>query len=136
METEIKKEERVIEHAHYSFDHLEMFGVFGKEVHLKGWVRFEDDDEQFDYHDAIIVLTRALFKKSMDYWMNEKAKFCKHYSHYCGAMGTITPTENGAVLVGYQNMNVWDKKKEDMVVKEFPIIVFTEISEVVDMEHG
>jgi len=100
----------------YSFDDLDILGVFGKDVYLKGTINFEQD--------CVIQIPRQLFKRSMDYWLNDKKDYCERYDHFCGVMGSIRPLD-------YQEMGT-------TVVDEVELKVFkfTSIDSNTDMEHG
>jgi len=100
----------------YSFDDLDILGVYGKDVYLRGKINFE--------HDCVIQISTQLFKKSLDYWINDKKDYCERYDHFCGMMGSIRPLE-------YEEMG-----KMEIEEVELTVYKFNSIEEFTDMEHG
>jgi len=79
----------------YSFDYLEIMGVYGEYVFLKGTYDIK--------HECIIKIPRNLFKKSLDYWLNDKKSYCERYGHFCGAMGSIRSTDFEEVIGEFED---------------------------------
>ena len=69
----------------FSFDNLDILGVFGENVFLRG---INDSEEEI-----VIQLTQKQFHDSLDCWLNDKRSFCERYNHYCGSMGQITSND-------------------------------------------
>lgn len=65
----------------YSFDCVDILGVLGGDVFLRGTPDFE--------HDCVVQISRELFKESLDYYLNDKKDYCERYNHFCGVMGSI-----------------------------------------------
>ena len=99
----------------YSFDDLNIFGVYGNEVYLKGTYDIKNE--------CIIKISRSLFKKSLDYWLTDKKDYCERYGHFCGAMGSIRSTDFEEVIGEFED-------KEPKVYK------INSIESDTDMEHG
>jgi len=99
----------------YSFDDLNILGVYGNDVFLKGFYDIE--------HECIIKITRNLFKKSIDNWLNDKKSYCERYGYFCGVMGSIRSDDFEEVIGEF----------EDKELKVYKII---SIDMNTDMEHG
>ena len=99
----------------YSFDHLEIMGVFGDDVYLKGTYDIKQD--------CIIKISRSLFEKSLGYWLNDKKSYCEDWGHFCGIMGSIQS-------IDYEEI---DNNFESTGLKVYKI---NTIEKDTDMEHG
>ena len=100
----------------YSFDDLNILGVIGKDVFLRGRYNFEQD--------CVIQIPRQLFKKSVDHWLDDKKDYCERYDHFCGMMGSIRP-------IDYQEMGTIVVDED-----ELKVFKFNSIEDFTDMEHG
>lgn len=100
----------------YSFDDLEILGVFGENVYLRG-----------DYNEGkacIIRISCSLFKESLDCWLNDKKRHCEKWNEFCGTMGSVRPIEFSEVT---------ESRLSSFKVKVFQ---FNSIDPDTDMEHG
>ena len=111
----------------YSFDDLNILGVFGQDVFVKGRLGFDED--------CIIKISRRLFKQSLDCWLNDKREYCIRYEDFCGAMGTIRSNECSSegtkeILTNYYQT---EKKWGSKVLR---VIKVHSIDPNTDMESG
>lgn len=112
-------ENKEIAEVDYSFDDLNILGVIGKDVFLRGRYNFEQD--------CVIQIPRQLFKKSLDYWLDDKKDYCERYDHFCGMMGSIRPLD-------FQEMGTMVVDEDEP--KELKVFKFNSIEDFTDMEHG
>jgi hypothetical protein len=101
---------------HYSFDDLEIIGVFGENVYVKGLIDFE--------HECIIKISRPLFLKSLEIWLNDKKSYCESWKDFCGCLGSIQSTDVE---------EIHEKLLKPFKLKAYQ---FNSIEEFTDMEHG
>lgn len=100
----------------YSFECLEIIGVVGEDVFLRGALDFEQD--------CLIQISRRLFMESMEYWLDDKKDYCERYDHFCGVMGSIRSLDcekNGKIEVDGKLLRVYKVNAIDSDT---------------DMEHG
>lgn len=100
----------------YSFDDLEILGVVGENVYIRG-----------DYNQGktcIVRISRSLFVDSLNYWLNDKKRHCEKWNEFCGVMGRISATE--FIEVKETILNVFK-------AKAFHV---SAIDTDTDMEHG
>ena len=100
----------------YSFDDLNVLGVHGKDVFLKGKINFE--------FDCVILISKQLFKKSLDLWLRDNKVYCERWGHFCGNMGSI---------------RALDYKKVDQIEldeQELNLYKINTIEKFGDIEHG
>jgi len=109
------KKEKIIDIT-YSFDDLCIWGVYGEDVYLKGIYNFE--------HVCVIKISKILFKKSMDLWLEDKKNYCELWGHFCGVMGSIRSFD-------YEEMDNMVVDEQDLKVYQF-----NSIEDFTDMEHG
>lgn len=117
----IKKEK--VTQLSFSFDSLEILGVFGNKVYIRGFYFSQIKDDMID---CVLEFKNKLFKKSLNLWLKDKKDYCERWGHFCGVMGSIRSDnfeEIGSVIFD-------DEKKE---LRTFKI---NSIEEFCDMEHG
>ena len=103
-----------------------VLGVVGKNIHVKVY----DVNEE----PVVLILTKKLFHKTWDNWLNGKKDYCERYKHYCGVMG-YTFIEEGKILENkiklYEN-----SEEEDIKEVEAIVIKVTKFYDRHDFEHG
>ena len=109
------KKEKIIEIT-YSFDDLSILGVRGSDVYLKGLYGFKNV--------CIIEISKTLFTKSLDLWLEDKKRYCELWGHFCGIMGSIRSFD-------YEKMD--DMNFDGQKIKWYRI---NSIVDFTDMEHG
>ena len=100
----------------YSFDCLEILGVVGEDVFLRGIPDFEQD--------CVVQISRQLFKESLDYFLNDKKDYCERYDHFCGVMGSI------------RSLDCEKMGKIEVEGKLLKVYKVNAIDSDTDMEHG
>jgi hypothetical protein len=100
----------------YSFDDLNILGVYGNNVYLKGTYDIE--------YDCVIKISRTLFKKSLDIWLHDKREYCELWGHFCGVMGSI------------RSLDYREIDKMEVYEQELNVYEINAIQEFSDMEHG
>lgn len=113
----------------------EILGVFEKEIHLLtyGYTGKEDDKEDNEF-ECILIVPEKVYLKEWKKWINGKRDYCERYNHYCGVMGYVHPSN--PELIGKQNINKWNKEKQDMEVIEVPVYKADIFNNEPDFEHG
>lgn len=121
----------------FTFDNLDILGVFGDDTYLRGIVGYED---------CVIVMTSELLQDSLLLWLRDKKQICEQYGHFCGAMGSVMP-EKYNELDGIELLMNIEPEDIDMQVRPTassmrPVMRvcrafrFIKIEDTVDMEHG
>jgi hypothetical protein len=84
----------------FSYDDLRILGAYGSEVFLRGQCDTNDygkDDEEKP-QPCVIVMKRSLFKKTLNYWLDDKARLCNtwgsvhggnNHLEFRGTMGSV-----------------------------------------------
>ena len=111
----------------YSFDNLCILGVFGNSVYLKGQMGYNKE--------CIIKISRNLFMKSLEYWLNDKKEHCEISGDFCGVLGTIrscdcTPAGTRKISTEY------NRKKGRWEWVKLRVFKIRSIDPETDMEHG
>jgi hypothetical protein len=109
-------ENKEIVEVAYSFDDLNILGVYGLDVYLMGTYDIE--------HDCVIKISRSLFKKSLDIWLQDKKRYCELWGHFCGVMGSI------------RSLDYKEIDKMEVDEKELNVYEINAIADFTDMEHG
>lgn len=118
--------------VNFSFDNLDILGVFGNKVHLRGSAEI---DEEKDNVECVIVLDKKLFHKTLDAWLAAKKKYCESWNHYCGQMGRVysTETKNCGTIKLLTEENC---RKGIYDLEDVPLIEMLTFDPEMDMEHG
>ena len=89
--------------------------------------------------DVVVYITRELYHKIIDAWLDDKQGYYEREGHYAG-VGQVSLENLSELPKKYQvNLLYWvkDEKEEFGERAEYkPTRVFTSDSFIVDMEHG
>lgn len=133
----------------FDYDRLDILGVFGTRVFVKGTLwKIDDDDPSTDVdNDCVLVINRTLFLKTVGMWLDEKKRCCEAYNHFCGQMGSLRSDDYDEYeekdririsdTVKMNGLDVdtgdWSYENTTKSVRTFKIKSF---DDSVDMEHG
>jgi hypothetical protein len=112
----------------FYFDDLKVFGGFGEDVHISGYV-------QETNLECILSINKRTFESMFSLWLTRKLEFCQTWGHYCGVGGyvyCIAEKERETVLHDYQEEGD-EFVRIDKVVPIYKVVSF---DEYIDMEHG
>lgn len=119
------------DHVSFSFDRLDILGVFDDDVHVRG---------RHDSEDCVIVLNRELFHQALDVWLTNKQLICTRYEHYCGAMGSIMSKNKlrdvGEVDVFLITTTGYSDQELEYIYTKVKMYRISAIEKTADMEHG
>jgi hypothetical protein len=66
----------------FSFDKLDLLGVFGNYIFIKG-------EMDYNYENPVILkIKKLLFFKIQKEWIKEKQYYCEHFKGFCGVNNT------------------------------------------------
>jgi len=125
---------------HFSFDELEILGVFEDIVHIKGEIFIQkEEDDFFDFEPAILLFSKNLFHGALDVWLKDKQNYCERWSEYCGVGGKIMSSDYEKVedidlLIDFEDDEDGDPIKP--IYKLVPAFIINSIDQCTDMEHG
>jgi hypothetical protein len=71
---------------YFSFDHLNILGVFKHLVQLEGKIQADEGDDEQEGR-CIIFLTRTLLTRALKCWLDDKRRYCEIFKECCGAEG-------------------------------------------------
>lgn len=126
-----KKEELGIR---FSFDNLDILGVFKDKVYLRG-TYYNVTTEDFKDEICVIVISSKLFHKSLDLWLKDKKNYCENWNHFCGVMGTIEAVKYKEL--DKTNLLVdFDERTEKCIYKDVRTFEVKSFQNSCDMEHG
>lgn len=103
----------------FSFDNLNILGVFEKDVYVSGRIDF-DDDNPSKFKRTILIMSKELFHESLDIWLKDKKDYCERYGEFCGVWGRLYACK----------YELEDEKRSKRVFRIFSFHNYT------DMEHG
>lgn len=111
----------------FSYDSLEILGVQGNRVYVKG--NYWRDDEP---GVCVLVISRRLFERTLKMWLDAKKSTCEHYGHFCGVMGSLRASRYKE-RTGKARCFLTSGSGERVLVRTFAVTGF---DPEVDMEHG
>lgn len=103
----------------------EILGVIGNKIHIKVY----DENEE----PVVLIITKKLFHKTWNNWIDGKKDYCERYKHYCGVLG-YTFIEDGKILDKKIKLNEY--KNNDIVEIEAKVIEVKKFYDYHDFEHG
>jgi hypothetical protein len=107
----------------------EILGVFGNKIHIKAY-HYNDIDEQTP---VILIISKKLFHKTWDNWINDKKEYCERYEEYCGIMGH-TYIKEGEILDTKISLYEYE---DDSRIEIFPTVIkVNKFYDHHDFEHG
>lgn len=103
----------------------EILGFFKNKIHVKVY--------DFDENPVVLIMSKKLFHKTWDNWLDGKRKYCEKWNDYCGVMG-YTHIEDGEIIESDIYLNIYDG--ENVKVIKPIVIKVRKFSDIHDFEHG